>query len=81
MTGKLFINSLAANDPIYNTIRNDDDPYMIEVREFVEELWQMYCSYADYNLDQVPDFKYEVATRVPERGGARSAVNRTTEFI
>ena len=53
MTDKFFIENVAAEDTIYNIIRDEkDEPYIVEVRVFVEELWQSYSQYADTHFRQ-----------------------------
>jgi type I restriction enzyme S subunit len=53
MTDRLFIGDVDARDPIYNIIRDEkDDPYIVEVRVFMEKLWQMYHPYADTHFRQ-----------------------------
>lgn len=53
MTDKLFVEGVVAKDPIYNIIRNEKhEPYIVEVRVFMEELWQMYHPYADTHFRQ-----------------------------
>lgn len=53
MNDNLFIESAVAKDHIYNIIRDDkDEPYIVEVKSFVEQLWQQYQPFADTDFRQ-----------------------------
>ncbi len=53
MTDKLFVDGVDAIDPIYNAIRDEKNvQHIVEVRSFVEKLWQTFGPYADINFRQ-----------------------------
>jgi len=52
MRDSLFIDDINAEDNIYNTIRDGQEPYEMKVRSFMEELWRRYCPYGDADFRQ-----------------------------
>jgi hypothetical protein len=52
MDDDLFINSVQAPDPEYNIIRDRQEPYPMEVKSFMEDLWRKYQPYADKHFRQ-----------------------------
>jgi hypothetical protein len=52
MDENLFINNIQAPDPIYNIIRDRQEPYPMWIKSFMEDLWQKYKPYADRHFKQ-----------------------------
>lgn len=52
MMDSLFTYGIIAKDPTYNTIRDGQEPYIVKVRWFIEDLWQIYKPYADSDFPQ-----------------------------
>jgi len=44
---ELFVKGIAAEDQAYNNLRDIQKDWMIDARMFCEELWKVYCPYAD----------------------------------
>jgi hypothetical protein len=48
----LFLDGFEAKDKVYDTIRDSQEPYIVWVKSFLEELWQKYRPYSDANFKQ-----------------------------
>jgi hypothetical protein len=52
MGEKLFVNDIQAPDQTYNIIRDRQEPYPMQIKSFMEELWLKYQPYADRHFKQ-----------------------------
>lgn len=50
MTDTLFLDGIAAQDPEYCIIRDTAEPQIVQIKLFMEKLWQTYRPYADSNF-------------------------------